>query len=141
MQNYSSKSETAIIVAVYLKHRRLHMFSSFQSSHFGLLIFFTVSSFFSAVSFAFFTVSKLANTCEGRELRHSPANKKMKKMSPAITPDWKMQSVRDRISSCMHVSWPLDFEPPYHCQFGSLPCTVQFGNKISTQILPGPTLA
>ena len=39
MQNYRSKSETAIIVAGCLKYRRFQFFSPFQSSHFGFLIF------------------------------------------------------------------------------------------------------
>lgn len=39
MQNYRSKSETAIIVAGCLKYRSFQFFSPFQSSHFRVLDF------------------------------------------------------------------------------------------------------
>lgn len=63
MQNYRSKSETAIIIAGCLNFRRFQFFLPFQFAHFGLLIFFAVSSGFFAVSLGFFAVSKSANTC------------------------------------------------------------------------------
>ena len=51
MQNYRSKSETAIIAAGWLKYCRFHYFSPFQSAHFGFLIFFRFFSLFRLYSF------------------------------------------------------------------------------------------
>ena len=87
MQNYRSKSETAIIVAGCLKYRRFQFFSpfQFQSSHFGFLIFFAVSSGFFAVSLGFFAISTPANTCKGRQIQNLLTGRK--NISPAIIPE------------------------------------------------------
>ena len=70
VQNYRSKSETAIIIAGCLNFRCFQFFSPFQFPHFGFLIFFAVSSGFFAVSLGFFAVSKLANVCNMRKMQN-----------------------------------------------------------------------
>ena len=64
VQNYRSKSETAINIAGCLNFRRFQFFSPFQFPQFRLLMFFAVSSGFFAVSLGFFAVSKPANACK-----------------------------------------------------------------------------
>ena len=64
VQNYRSKSETAINIAGCLNVRRFQFFSPLQFPHFRLLICFAVSSGFFAVSLGFFAVSKPANACK-----------------------------------------------------------------------------
>ena len=70
VQNYRSKSETAIIIAGCLNFRCFQFFSPFQFPHFGLLIFFALSSGFFAVSSGFFAVSKPANICNMRNMQN-----------------------------------------------------------------------
>ena len=64
VQNYRSKSETAINIAGCLNFRRFQFFSPSQFPQFRLLIVFAVSSGFFAVSLGFFAVSKPANACK-----------------------------------------------------------------------------
>ena len=84
VQNYRSKSETAIIIAGCLNFRCFQFFSPFQFPHFGFLIFFAVSSGFFAGSLGFFAVSKT-----GKRMQHEKNAKsvqRQKNMPPAIFP-------------------------------------------------------
>ena len=87
MQNYRSKSETAIIVAGCLKYRRFQFFFAVSVSvfTFWLLDFFAVSSGFFAVSLGFFAISTPANTCKGRQIQNLLTGRK--NISPAIIPE------------------------------------------------------
>ena len=87
MQNYRSKSETAIIIAGCLNFRRFQFFSLFQFPHFGLLICFAVSSGFFAVSLGFFAVSKPANTCKMTNMQKLFGGRKKCRQPPAIIPE------------------------------------------------------
>ena len=85
MQNYRSKSETAIIIAGCLNFRRFQFFLPFQFAHFGLLIFFAVSLFFFAVSLGFFRRFKI-----GKHMLKTKNAKivwQQKKVPPAIIPE------------------------------------------------------
>ena len=85
MQNYRSKSETAIIVAGCLKYHRFQFFSPLQSSHFGFLSFFTVSlGFFRCFVGVFrrFNTGKHVQRQKNTKLAH-----RQKQMSPAIIPE------------------------------------------------------
>ena len=70
VQNYRSKSETAIIIAGCLNFRCFQFFSPFQFPHFGSLIFFAVPSGFFAVSLGIFAVAKPANVCNMRKMQN-----------------------------------------------------------------------
>ena len=88
VQNYRSKSKTAIIIAGCLNFRCLQFFSPFQFPHFGFLICFAVSSGFFAVSLLFFAVSKPANICNMRKMmKHAKSVRRQKRMPPAIIPE------------------------------------------------------
>ena len=84
MQNYRSKSETAIIIAGCQIFRCFQFFSPFQFPHFGLLFFFAASSGFFAVSLGFFAVSKPANICNMRKVQNLFGGRKK---PPAIIPE------------------------------------------------------
>ena len=86
MQNYRSKSETAIIiVAGCLKYCRFQFFSPFQSSHFGFL--FCVRRF---VGFFLLFVGVLRRFNTGKHVQRQKNTKlahRQKNMSPAIIPE------------------------------------------------------
>jgi len=70
VQNYRSKSETAIIIAGCLNFRCFQFFSPFQFPHFGFLIFFAVSRVFSPVRWVFSPFQKPANVCNMRKMQN-----------------------------------------------------------------------
>ena len=81
MQNYRSKSETAIVVAGCLKNRRFHFFWPFQSSHFG----FAVSSGLFRCFVGFFCRVKTGKHMQRQ--KNAKLVHRQKKMSTAIIPE------------------------------------------------------
>ena len=85
MQNYRSKSETAIIIAGCLNFRCFQFFSPFQFPHFGLLIFVRCFVGFFRRFVGFFRRFKT-----GKHMQHEKNAKsvrRQKKMPPAIIPE------------------------------------------------------
>ena len=78
VQNYRSKSETAIIIAGCLNFRCFQFFSPFQFPHFGLLIF--VRRFV-----GFFRRFKTGKHMQHE--KHAKSVRRQKKMPPAIIPE------------------------------------------------------
>ena len=85
MQNYRSKSETAINIAGCLNVRRFQFFSPFQFPHFGLLIFVRCFVGFFRRFVGFFRRFKTGKRMQND--KHTKTVRRQKNMPPAIIPD------------------------------------------------------
>ena len=82
VQNYRSKSETAIIIAGCLNFRSFQFFSPFQFPHFGLLIFVRRFVGFFRRFVGFFRRFKTGKHMQHE--KHAKSVRRQKKMPPAI---------------------------------------------------------
>ena len=85
VQNYRSKSETAIIIAGCLNFRCFQFFSPFQFPHFGLLIFVRRFVGFFRRFVGFFRRFKTGKHMQHE--KHAKSVRMQKKMPPAIIPE------------------------------------------------------
>ena len=85
VQNYRSKSETAIIIAGCLNFRCFQFFSPFQFPHFGLLIFVRRFVGFFRRFVGFFRRFKTGKHMQHE--KHAKSVRRQKKMPPAIIPE------------------------------------------------------